>query len=394
MRATRGELHRAVAVARTASQAGHEVADMKALENMMTRRGRIALAAASGLLVMACGGSDEAANTQASSAATAAALHDAAMAAAATQATPVRKVPRGRVLKGVTAMDVAADGNVAIAGADGSMHIESEAQSGNSAARSVLSKMSNATGVAATAVAFSADGKHVVVVGRDSVASIWSVASRTRLMSLHGHEHPIRTVAVSADGAYVATAGEETRVMVWSASTGKLVKIFGGHTSFVNAVAFSPDSRLLVTGEASGKVTIWTLANGAPRHRLAEHTDEVNSVAFSPDGRTLATAGEDGRVVLWSADNGQKMQSLEGHRGPVRALAFSRDGDWLASGGEEAKVLLWDMGTRRLAKTLGTGSSAALNTLVFDAMKRKQVLLAGDEDGRVSKWDVVAGVPR
>ncbi len=367
---------------------------MKALENMMTRRGRIASAVAAGLLVMACGGSDEAANTQAASAATAVSLHDAAMAAAAAQPKSTGKMAHGRTLRGVTAIDVAADGSVAIAGADGSMQIEAEAQADKGAARFAASKMSKATGVAATAVAFSADGKHVVGVGRDSVASIWSVASRTRLMSLHGHEHPIRTVAVSADGAYIATAGEETRVMVWNASTGKLAKIFGGHTSFVNTVAFSPDSRTLVTGEASGKVTIWNLANGAPRHRLAEHTDEVNSLAFSPDGRTLATAGEDGRVVLWSADNGQKMQSLEGHQGPVRALAFSRDGDWLASGGEEAKVLVWDMSTRRLSKTLGTGGGAALNTLVFDAMKRKQILLAGDEDGRVSKWDVVAGIPR
>ncbi len=151
---------------------------------------------------------------------------------------------------------------------------------------------------------------------------------------------------------------------------------------------------MLATGDASGKVVIWNLANGAPRHQLAEHTDEVNSLAFSPDGRTLATAGEDGRVVLWSTDNGQKMQSLEGHHGPVRAVAFSRDGEWLASGGEEAKVLVWEMGTRRLAKTLDSGTSAALNTLVFDAIRRKQILLTGDEDGRVSKWDVVAGVPR
>jgi WD40 repeat protein len=360
---------------------------MKALEDMMTRHGRFALALASGLLVMACGGGDEA--SQASSVpAVVAAPHIDTM--AATERALKRKTVRVRTWRGITAMDVARDGRVAIAGADGS--VQTQAENANSRTANLV--VAEPTGIAATAIAFSADGKHLFGVGRDSVARVWDVASRTRVFSMHGHEHPIRTVAVSADGTYVASAGEETRVMLWNASTGKLAKILGGHTSFVNTVAFSPDGRMLATGEASGKVVIWNLANGVPRHRLAGHTDEVNSLAFSPDGRTLATAGEDKRVVLWSTDSGHKVQSLEGHRAAVRALAFSRDGEWLASGGEEAKVLIWDMGTLRLAKMLSTDTSAALNALVFDTMKRKQVLLAGDEDGRVSKWDVVAGVQR
>lgn len=358
---------------------------MKALQEMVTRRGRIALACASGLLVMACGGGDPSAPSSAAPAAVA--VRETATVAAATDKAPERKTARGRAWRGITAMDVAPDGKVAVADTDGSVQVLPE----NTTARAANSVVTEATGVAATAVAFSADGKHLVGVSRDSVTRIWNVASRARVMSLHGHEHPIRTVAVSADGVYVASAGEETRVMVWNATTGKLAKILGGHTNFVNTLAFSPDGRMLATGDASGKVVIWNLANGAPRHQLAEHTDEVNSLAFSPDGRTLATAGEDGRVVLWSTDNGQKVQALEGHQGPVRALAFSRDGEWLASGGEEAKVLVWDMGTRRLSKTLTTGTAAALNTLVFDAIKRKQVLLAGDEDGRVSRWNVALG---
>ncbi len=360
---------------------------MKALKDMMTRRAHIAFACTLGLLVMACGGGDEGAPS--SAVADAAAVREGATAAAATAKAPSRKTTRSRSWRGITAIDVARDGSVAIAGADGSVQMQPD----SGPARAANAMIAEATGVATTAVAFSADGKQLVGVGRDSVARVWNVASRARVVSMHGHEHPIRTVAVSTNGAYVASAGEETRVMVWNASTGKLAKILGGHTSFVNTLAFSPDGRMLASGDASGKVVIWNLANGAPRLQLSEHTNDVNSLAFSPDGGTLATAGEDGRVVLWNTDNGQKVQALEGHQGPVRALAFSRDGEWLASGGEEAKVLVWDMGTRRLSKTLTTGTGAALNTLVFDVLKRKQTLLAGDEDGHVSRWNVASGVP-
>jgi len=358
---------------------------MKAFEEMTIHRSRVVWACATSLLVIACGGGEDAAPVLAAPT-TAVDARDTAMAAAGTDRVAKTKMPRGRAWRGITAMDVAPDGSVALAGADGSVQVRPE-NNGNQ--RGELSTMVQATGVAATAVAFSADGKQLVSVGRDSVARVWSMASRTRLLSLHGHEHPIRTVAVSRDGVYVASAGEESRVMVWSATTGQLVKVLAGHASFVNTVAFSPDGRMLAAGDASGKVALWNIANGAPRQQLAAHRDEVNSLAFSPDGRVLATAGEDGLVLLWDAVNGQKLHTLEGHQGPVRALAFSRDGQWLASGGQEARVLVWNMTTGALSRTLPAG--AAVNALAFDVAKRKQVVMVGGEDGLLARWDIAVG---
>lgn len=335
-------------------------------------------------LVGACGGGDEVSQSSPAQAVATGPTESPAEAGRASR-TSAGKLPRGRAWRGITALDVASDGSLALAGADGSVALEPEGGAGRRG-------LAEPSGMPTTAVAFSSDGQRLVSVGRDSVARVWLVSSRTRLLSLHGHEHPIRSVAVSADGAWLASAGEETRVMLWNAGSGKLAKVFGGHASFVNAVTFSPDGRLLATGDAAGNVVIWSVINGVPRQRLAAHTDEVNGLAFSPDGRLLASAGEDGRVVLWSAEAGQKLQELQGHRGGVRAVAFSRDGAWLASGGDEARVLVWDMGTRTLARTLV--STGAVNSLVFDIRRRKDVLIAGGEDGRLARWDVARGEAR
>jgi WD40 repeat protein len=336
-------------------------------------------------LLGACGGGDD--RTQ-STAVVAAAPPQRATADAADTATVKRKVGKGKQRRGITAMDVAPDGSVAIAASDGSVRL------GEAETARERSAVARAGGVATTAVAFSADGKQLVSVGRDSVARVWNVASGARLLSLSGHEHPVQTVAASADGAWFASAGQETRILVWNAATGKLARVLGGqHASFINAVAFSPDSRTLATGDANGTVVLWNLANGATRHRLSgQHVDEVNSLAFSPDGSLLATAAEDGRIVLWSVDTGQVVQVLSGHAKAVRALAFSRDGKWLASGGEELKVVIWDMTSRAQARSLPTG--AGVNALVFDVPRRREVLFAGDEAGQVLRWDVKNGVAR
>lgn len=354
---------------------------MKAWNEMKSDHGARVRLLAMCLVAAGCGGGDDT-----SRAAPAVVVDARETASALATSRPTKgKVPRARAWRGVTAIDVAPDGGVAIAGADGSVQLQADGAT-------VTRAVSDPSGIATTALAFSADGKQLVSVGRDSVTRVWNVATRSRVLSLHGHEHPIRSVAVSADGAWVASAGDETRVMLWNAGSGKLARVLGGHASFVNAVAFSPDSRMLATGDATGQVVIWNLVNGVPRQKLAEHTDEVNSLAFSPDGSLLATAGEDGRVVLWSADSGQKLQVLAGHEGGVRSLAFSRDGRWLGTGGADAKVLVWDMATRSLSRSLP--ATASVNTMVFDIHRRKDVLLAGAEDGRLLRWDVARGEPR
>lgn len=358
---------------------------MKALDHMKASLAHGAWICAMGMLTTGCGGGDNAETAPVAPANMA--RESVAMAPIAEKAALKTKMPPGRAWRGITAMDVAPDGSVVLAGADGTVQLRSDAGE-------IQANLVEATGVAATAVTFTPDGKTLIGVGRDSVARVWDVASRKRLLSLHGHEHPIRSVVVSADGKLVVTAGEETRVIVWNAGSGKLAQILGGHAGFVNTLAFSSDSRMLASGDATGRVIIWNLADGAPRHRLQEHRGNVNSLVFSPDGRYLATAGEDGRVVLVDADSGKMLQALDGHKVALRALAFSRDSRWLAAAGVGGDVLVWDTATWMLSRTMSAGTGAAVNALSFDVPKRKQVLLVGDEDGRVSRWDVIMGEPR
>jgi WD40 repeat protein len=299
--------------------------------------------------------------------------------------------PRRRALayerKGVTAMVQARDGGMlGVASADGRVRLLDAA--GTRELRTLKSEGSAAT----AGLIFSADGRYLVTVGRDSVAQIWDVQSGQRRYTLNGHEHALRAVAASPDGSLIATAGEETSVLLWDGNTGRMQRALRGHTDFVNALAISPDARLLASGDADARILVWDLASGKLVHTLKGHAGEVNAVAFAADGKLLASGGEDGKVILWDVVAGRQVQALGSARAAVRSVSFNTDGALLAAGGQDGKVLVWDMTSRTAVQELA-GSGAAVNALVFDRNNKTQLYL-GSEESRVRAMSVARTAAR
>ena len=301
------------------------------------------------------GGSDEGAQPEAT-------------AATALQASVRHAVPYKRV--GITAIVASPDGkSVAVAHSDGRVTLLD-------AASRVESKQLIGPGDrVAAGLVYTSDGRYLVSVDRDSIARVWNVETGTAILTLRGHEHPLRSVGASADSSLIATAGEETRVMLWNGSTGQLKRILSGPTDFVNSVSVSQDGRWIASGDADSRVLIWDAATGRLVSTLRGHTSEVNAVAFSPDGRTLASAGEDGKVIVWQV-GGQHSTVLEGDGASVLSLAYSSDGLSLAAGAADGKVKLWDVATRKVVSQ-SSASGAAVNALAFGVGNRGE-LLFGD----------------
>jgi len=304
-----------------------------------------------------------------------------ALAASSAQPQPPkhRALPYDR--KGITVLVVAPHGNgIGVANSDGSVRLLDP--TGTREVR--VFEAENAA--AAVGLSFSGDGRHLVGVGRDSVARVWNVATGARLFTLRGHEHPLRSIAASADGAWIATSGEETRILVWDGVTGRLKRILNGHTDFVNALSMSPNGRLLASGDAAARVLIWEVATGRLLHVLRGHANEVNALAFSADGRLLASAGEDGNVLLWDAAAGHQLPTIPGHRTAVHSIAFAQDGALLAGGAKDGMVLLWDVAARTVPQAL-PGSNTAVNAVAFDVVSKTRLFI-GNEASQVLSFEV------
>jgi WD40 repeat protein len=281
----------------------------------------------------------------------------------------LRHMPRPDSRRGITAIVRSADGNtVGVANTDGRVLVL------NAQGQELRTLAPRGSPMSAGLV-FSADGRLLVSVSRDSLAQGWAVDTGVLEFTLRGHQHGLRAVASSTNGALIATGGEDTRVLAWDGTNGFLRGTFSSLSNFVNALGISPDAQLLAGGDADGQVLLWETGSSRLRFKLRGHADEINAVGFSPDGSRLASAGSDRKVLIWDVVSGSPLRALVGQGSSVRSLSFNSDGTLLAGGCEDGRVLVWDHSTGSVVQDLG-GGNAAINSLAFDRRPRND-LLAG-----------------
>jgi WD40 repeat protein/DNA-binding SARP family transcriptional activator len=251
----------------------------------------------------------------------------------------------------------------------------------------------------ANAVAFSPDGQRLAATGAADSVQILDTRTGGPLLMLHGNSGPATSIAFSPDGARLATAGRDGAIQLWDAVSGSdLRTVFG---SDVRDLGFSPDGSRLYTVEDGGTISIWSgIDASAVLPLLSLRIDgEGLSAAFSPNGLRIASVdGTDVRV--WDAETGKELQRFTASNTNLTRIAYSPDGTRFAVGGLDRRVTVWDTGTGgqvlrgagfaaspRLLIDLA-GHMASIRALAF-APDGSQLATAA-EDGTSRIWDLGA----
>ena len=195
-------------------------------------------------------------------------------------------------------------------------------------------------------VAFSPDNR---VLAGANVSAVVSLYDLDHDLARALDDNPAATVAAtclafSANGETLAVGQADGKITLWNAATGRKRSTLGGHESFVVSLAFAPDGATLVSS-GNGRLTrVWDVATGSERFAITGRTNTSVALSFSPDGRLLATSDQVTPTVrLWDMQNGTEHASLRGPAGAVVGVAISPDGTTLAAAGYQGAVTFWDL---------------------------------------------------
>jgi WD40 repeat protein len=245
------------------------------------------------------------------------------------------------------------------------------------------------------AVAFSPDGKLLVVGDTNGQIRVWQVSNSKEILSFQAHTSWIMSIAFSCDGVTFASAGKDQTIRLSDIRTGECLKILQEHTNLIRSIVFSPDGQALASASADQTVRVWNVSTGECLKTLQGHTDWVNSVVFSPDGQTLASGSSDQIIRLWDVSTGKCLKILQGHTEGVRSVAFCPSGVTLATGSHDETIHIWDVKTGKCLKIL-QGHTHGVQSVTFASQRctnshNGQLLASASDDKTVRLWDVDAG---
>ena len=239
-------------------------------------------------------------------------------------------------------------------------------------------------------MAFTNDGTHVVVGGRQSVSvhdavTLDRVGDPIPLPDVHEPTH----FALTPDGRAVITVSDAGELTWWDMLTGQSIRTLDVAPG-QGVLALRPDGRTVAVGTDDG-VQLVDVGSGAVT-ATAGLPESPNWLRFSPDGGTLVSANGDGTVTLLDGESASRRGTLDGHADAVRQLVFAPDGATLYTVSTDGATIAWDLTeTRGIRRSFAfTGERGGEGPKVPGQFSPDGELIAvGLVDQGIALWDAV-----
>jgi WD40 repeat protein len=241
---------------------------------------------------------------------------------------------------------------------------------------------------AVTQLALEPKSGRIWTASQDKMVKCWS-PDGAELFTLKGHEDVVTGLAVIGDT--LLTASNDKTLKLWALGTDKLVQKMTGHAGGITSLAVSKNGKIALTGSSDRSLKLWNLTTGKEVKTVTGHSDSVTAVALSPDGKWAASGSVDTTVRVWylpKDGNDVEPIVLNGHTREVTAVAFLPDGKHLLSASQDQTLKLWNLDDEKEVRSF-KGHKNWITALALSSDGKLAV--TASDDLTLKWWDVATG---
>lgn len=268
--------------------------------------------------------------------------------------------------------------------------------------------------VAVTALAFSPDGKKIVVGGHHEI-TIWDVESSKLEKRINTRARRSMAFLFLPNGKLVVAGGrpgEEGDVRAYDISNpGKvtegvsfldgvndkkvMVKQLLDADDEVLCLALSADGKKLAAGGCDRLLHVWDIGSGIENAKLEQsienHADWVFSAAFSPDGKFLASSSRDKTAKVWNLASKESLATFPDHQNSVYGVFFKADGKNCYSAGDDKQLRLFSLEGEKAGKQVRAIGTHTGQILKIAGNSKANLIATGGTDNVLKTWNAESG---
>jgi len=260
-----------------------------------------------------------------------------------------------------------------------------------------------------TGLAISVDGKRIAL-STEKQLKVWNENSGQVVDSLAAPEKgDFHEVAFTNNGKNILVTSDDNTAFAWSADQKKKARVFTGflnqrdrgglnydpnfywesyiakYVRFKNSLLISNDGKTLIKGKFGTKVKRWDIATGRLVMEYTAHKKAVLCYDLSNDGKRMLTGGGDGKIMLWNVETGDSLKVIESYREPIFDIHFSDDETKIISCSWDASMKIHDLASGKLLTYFDLEKYSAYSVLPYGS---DLYLISARLDNTLQLWEI------
>lgn len=227
--------------------------------------------------------------------------------------------------------------------------------------------------------------------GEGGQVKCWDVEYNKVIHEYVGHVSTVNSLVV---GFLLITIGRDCSAKSWDLRSSHLVRAYKGHTAEVSSLVYRDHVSDIVTGSRDRTIRIWNLALAMPEKVLINHKNSVKALVLNSALNEFVSASQDS-IKKWTAD-GELIENLPKRNATINCLAVNKD-DVLVSGNDDGRMQFWDWRSGYNFQTLrvpvrsgSRNSETDIHSVTFDMSGSRLITTGADKTIKIYKEDETA----